>query len=56
MSFLALSILAVVFAGLHVSEGNPEYIEAESFRIGMAAITIFTAPGDTYDIVHGVYI
>ena len=48
MSFLALSILAVAFAGLHVSEGRPEYIEVESFGVGMAATTVYTAPGDTY--------
>ena len=48
MSFLALSILAVVFSGLHVSGGDPEYIDMESFNVGMSAITVFTAPGDMY--------
>ena len=48
MSFLALSILAVAFAGLHFSEGNYEHIETEFFEVGMSAIAVYTAPGDTY--------
>ena len=46
MSFLALSILAVAFAGLHFSEGI--YIDVESFDIGMAAVAIYSAPAGTY--------
>ena len=50
MSFLALSILAVAFAGLHFSEGKPlnAYIDVESFDVGMAAVAIYLAPAGTY--------
>ena len=46
MSFLFLSTLVVVLAGLHVSEARGDYIEVESFGVGQSATAVYTAPGD----------
>ena len=46
MSFLILSTLVVVLAGLHVSEARDDYVEVESFGVGMSATAVYTAPGD----------
>ena len=50
MSFLALSILAVALVGPHFSEGKSfsRFIEVDSFNVGMATTTVFTAPGTAY--------
>ena len=46
MSFLVLSTLVVVLAGLHVSEATNHYVEVESFGVGQSATAVYTAPGD----------
>ena len=46
MSFLFLSTLVVVLAGLHVSEARRDYVEVELFGVGMSATAVYTAPGD----------
>ena len=46
MSFLFLSTLVVVLAGLHVSEATHDYAEVESFGVGQSATAVYTAPGD----------
>ena len=46
MSFLFLSTLVVVLAGLHVTEAYDDYVEVESFGVGMSATAVYTAPGD----------
>ena len=53
MSFLFLSTLVVVLAGLHVSKASPkiETFEVESFRIGMSITAVYTAPTDERTIV-----
>ena len=45
MSFLFLSTLVVVLAGLHVSEASV-YAEVESFGVGQSATAVYTSPGD----------
>ena len=45
MSFLVLSTLAVVLAGLHVSEASGDYVEVKSFGIGQSVTAVYTAPG-----------
>ena len=45
MLFLVLFTLAVVLAGLHVSEANGDYVEVDSFGIGQSATAVYTAPG-----------
>ena len=46
MSFLFLSTLVVVLAGLHVTEAHYDYVEVESFGVGQSATAVYTAPGD----------
>ena len=52
MSFLFLSTLVVVLAGLHVSEAYDDYVEVESFGVGQSATAVYTAPGDGRSVVH----
>ena len=53
MSFLFLSTLVVVLAGLHITEASPEIesIDVKSFRIGMSVTAVYTAPSDERTIV-----
>ena len=55
MSFLFLSTLVVVLAGLHV-DSEPivtfDYVEVESFGVGMSATAVYTAPGDGRSVVQ----
>ena len=53
MSFLFLSTLVVVLAGLHISEASPEIetFKVEAFRIGMSVTAVYTAPSDERTIV-----
>ena len=58
MSFLFLSTLVVVLAGLHLSEALGEYIEVDCFKfgVGKVAIAIYTAPskeGATVNLMDG---
>ena len=46
MSFLVLSTLVVVLAGLHISETSQDYAEVEFFGVGQSATAVYTAPGD----------
>ena len=46
MSFLFLSTLFVVLAGLHVSKADDDYAEVEAFGVGQYATAVYTAPGD----------
>ena len=52
MSFLFLSTLFVVLAGLHVSEASGDYVEVESFGVGQSATAVYTAPGDGRAVVQ----
>ena len=52
MSFLVLSTLVVVLAGLHVSESSGDYVKVESFGVGMSATAIYTGPGDGKSVVQ----
>ena len=57
MSFLILSTLFVVLAGLHVSEAS-EYVEVDCFKFGFgrSAVAIYTAPskeGTTVNLMDG---
>ena len=52
MSFLFLSTLFVVLAGLHVSEASGDYVEVEFFGVGMSATAVYTAPGDGRSVVE----
>ena len=55
MSFLFLSTLVVVLAGLYV-DSEPivtfNIVEVESFEVGMSATAVYTAPGDGRSVVH----
>ena len=58
MSFLFLSTLVVVLAGLHPSEARGEYIEVDcyEFGVGKVAIAIYTASskeGATVNLMDG---
>ena len=46
MSFLVLSTLVVVLAGLQISEAHWDYAEVEFFGVGQSATAVYTAPGD----------
>ena len=55
MSYLIVCSLLVAFATLHSSEARPEYVETESFEVGMGVVATYTAPSNkrtTIDLLN----
>ena len=55
MSFLFLSTLVVVLAGLHVDSEpivTSDYVEVEAFKVGRSVTADYTAPGEGRSVVY----